>query len=228
VHHHHVETPAAAPARAEEDAMIARFAAGVSGLALSLAATTAGAGAPPAGAARDGGTAARVPAAPELDLPPNQPPIAPEAGTGTPPEPAAPPAASPRAVLVQGYVRSATPEQLVLSTPGTTETLTLAIGPATRVLSAGEEDVAVHDLQPGQLVRAALVPEANDLVALVVEVMPGEPDRTLPGAAPPPGFRSGGAKSGTSGAAAPGPPGPSGRSAGPGPSPVQTAPRSVR
>jgi hypothetical protein len=136
-------------------------------------------------------------------------------------------------VLVQGYVRSATPEQLVLSTPGTTETLTLAIGPATRVLSAGEEDVAVHDLQPGQLVRAALVPEANDLVALVVEVMPGEPDRTLPGAAPPPGTaspgaRSGAAKAGTPGAAAPGAAGSADRSAGPNPSPVQTTPRSVR
>jgi hypothetical protein len=105
------------------------------------------------------------------DLPRPQPPVSPEVQNGGVAEPAPPPDRAPQAVLVQGYVKTATPDRLVLTAPGTTETLTLSVDAGTEVLST-RPNVAVQDLRPGQLVRAALVPQGDDLVAVVVEVMP--------------------------------------------------------
>lgn len=154
---------------------------------------------------------------------------APGAGAGpTPPpapapSPAPPPTGSPQAVLVQGYVKTASKDRLVLSAPGTTETLSLSIDPETRVLASGEERVSVENLKQGQLVRAALVPSGSDLVAVVVEVMPGEADRTPPGAAKPPAARPGGAP-----AAPPASPAPRASTGPSGPPQPSPNPRSVR
>ena len=173
--------------------MTARPLAGLAGLVLALS------GAPALAATADGnpetgpGTRPRVG---DRDLPIGAPPIAPEAGNGPvarppgaePPAPAEP--TQPQPVLVQGYVKTATPDQLVLSAPGTTETLSVSIDENTEVLSSAE-DVAIEDLKQGQLVRAALLPSGEDLVAVVVEIMPGDanlaprsPRSTTPPASP--------------------------------------------
>jgi hypothetical protein len=148
-----------------------------------LVALATGAGAPSASAATPGGNPDTGPGTrPEVrsgpDLPRPQPPVSPEVQNGEVAAPAPPPDRS-QAVLVQGYVKTATPGRLVLSAPGTTDTLTLTVDEGTEVLST-QAGLAVEDLRPGQLVRAALVPAGDDLVAVVVEVMPdpsGSPGR---------------------------------------------------
>lgn len=122
----------------------------------------------------EAGPATRPEIRPGPDLPRPQPPVAPELEDGAVAAPEPPREEEHPAVLVQGYVKTATSERLVLSAPGTTETLSLSVDDGTRVLSS-EADLGVEDLKPGQLVRAALVPSGEDLVAVVVEVMPDSP-----------------------------------------------------
>lgn len=156
--------------------------ASTAGLALALALAPApGAALPPGGGP---GPGAERGVGPDDELPPRQPPLAPDVGGAAAPGASRPSAPEDQAVLVQGYVKTASKDRLVLSAPGTKETLTLSIDPKTEVLSA-DENVSVEGLRPGQLVRAALVPSGDELVAVVVEVMPGEPQRS-PGAEPRP------------------------------------------
>lgn len=94
------------------------------------------------------------------------------------PEPGAEPGAEAphpiEPILVQGYVKTVSNEQLTLTAPGAPVDLPLSLREETRYIQ-GENDVKRSELQEGQLVRAALLPVGEDLVALVVEVMPEEP-----------------------------------------------------
>ena len=82
-------------------------------------------------------------------------------------------------ILVQGYVKKVDSEQLVLTAPGAPDDLPLKLIEETRVIR-GEQDAVLADVEEGALVRAALVPMGEDFVALVVEVMPEEPEATPP------------------------------------------------
>lgn len=77
-------------------------------------------------------------------------------------------------ILVQGFVKKVDDKQITLTAPGAPADLPLALDPETRYIS-GEEDVSRAEVQAGQLVRAALLPLGDELVALVVEVVPEEP-----------------------------------------------------
>lgn len=77
-------------------------------------------------------------------------------------------------VLVQGFVKEMSSEQLTLTAPGAPADLPLTLDPETRFIQ-GEADVARKDVEAGQLVRAALLPVGEELIALVVEVVPEEP-----------------------------------------------------
>lgn len=74
-------------------------------------------------------------------------------------------------ILVQGYVKNIQKEQLTLTAPGAPVDLPMTLREETRFIQ-GEEDVERSAVQEGQLVRAALLPVGDDLVALVVEVVP--------------------------------------------------------
>lgn len=82
-------------------------------------------------------------------------------------------------VLVQGYVKDVSDEQLTLTAPGAPADLPLTLDPETRFIQ-GEADVSRKDVETGQLVRAALLPVGSDLIALVVEVVPDEPESVEP------------------------------------------------
>lgn len=85
-------------------------------------------------------------------------------------------------ILVQGYVKTVDEQQLTLTAPGAPVDLPLSLREETRYIR-GEEDVERGALHEGQLVRAALLPVGEDLVALVVEVVPDEvPEEQQPGA----------------------------------------------
>lgn len=84
-------------------------------------------------------------------------------------------------VMVQGFVRSASQDKLVLTAPGAPQALTLQMDEKTRVLS-GTESRSVQDLQEGQFVRAALLPMGQQLLAIVVEVVPQQQAPQQPGA----------------------------------------------
>lgn len=84
-------------------------------------------------------------------------------------------------VLVQGFVKEVNEEQLTLTAPGAPADLPLTLDPETRFIQ-GESDMSRKDVEAGQLVRAALLPVGRDLIALVVEVVPEEPEPTVPGA----------------------------------------------
>lgn len=152
--------------------MTARSVAGLAGLALAFAAAPAYAATTDGNPETGPGTRPRVgQRTPHREPPIRPPPVAPDVQDGTALAPPESPEFQP--VLVQGYVKTATPNELTLSAPGTTETLTVSIDEQTEVLSA-TGDTAIEDLRQGQLVRAALVPSGEDLVAVVVEVMPGD------------------------------------------------------
>lgn len=110
----------------------------------------------------------------EPATPPAEPaPQAPDAGSQAP-HPIEP-------ILVQGYVKTVSNEQLTLTAPGAPVDLPLSLREETRYIR-GEDDVQHSALQEGQLVRAALLPVGEDLVALVVEVVPDEPQAQPPAA----------------------------------------------
>lgn len=89
-------------------------------------------------------------------------------------------------VIVQGFVKSIDEENLVLTAPDAPHDLPLVLHPETRYVD-GEKDVAREDVQEGQLVRAALIPgeNANDLLAIVVEIVPPDEQREQAPAEPP-------------------------------------------
>jgi len=110
---------------------------------------------------------------------------APEAEAPLPGEPIEP-------ILVQGFVKSVSDQQLTLTAPGAPVDLPLSLVEETRYIQ-GEDDVKHEAVHEGQLVRAALLPMGEDLVALVVEVVPEAekapaepaPDDGLQGETPP-------------------------------------------
>lgn len=88
-------------------------------------------------------------------------------------------------LVVQGFVKEIDDENLVLTAPGAPHDLPLVLHPNTRYVN-GEEDVSHDDVKEGQFVRAALIPAENgeDLMAIVVEIVPEE-EATPPPSAPP-------------------------------------------
>ncbi len=84
-------------------------------------------------------------------------------------------------ILVQGYVKSVSKEQLTLTAPGAPVDLPLSLHEETRYIQ-GENDVKRESVHEGPLGRAALLPLGEDLVALVVAVVPSE--EAAPGAGP--------------------------------------------
>lgn len=76
-------------------------------------------------------------------------------------------------LIVQGIIKSVDVESLVLTAPGAPHDLPLRLHPETRYIQ-GEADVKHEDLEEGQVVRAALIPMGEDLVAVVVEIVPDE------------------------------------------------------
>ncbi|WP_373048625.1 hypothetical protein [Vulgatibacter sp.] len=99
--------------------------------------------------------------------PDQQAPTAPQGSEAEQQEPLEP-------ILVQGFVKSVGKEQMTLTAPGAPVDLPLSLHEETRFIQ-GEKDVKQADVKEGQLVRAALLPMGDDLVALVVEVVPEEP-----------------------------------------------------
>jgi|GEM_PF-6261118 len=77
-------------------------------------------------------------------------------------------------LIVQGYVKSIDANHLTLTAPGAPADLPLRLAPDTRFIQA-ENDIQRSDIHEGQLVRAALVPVGEDFMAVVVELVPGEP-----------------------------------------------------
>ena len=88
-------------------------------------------------------------------------------------------------LVVQGFVKAIDEENLVLTAPGAPHDLPLVLHPDTRYVD-GEKDVSHDDVKEGQFVRAALIPAGNgeDLMAIVVEIVPEE-EANPPPSAPP-------------------------------------------
>jgi hypothetical protein len=90
-------------------------------------------------------------------------------------------------VIVQGFVKSIDDHNLVLTAPDAPHDPPLVLHPETRYVD-GEKDVAHDDVKEGQLVRAALIPgDGDDLLAIVVEIVPPDEERRRPAPAEPPG-----------------------------------------
>ncbi|AKU89709.1 hypothetical protein AKJ08_0096 [Vulgatibacter incomptus] len=88
-------------------------------------------------------------------------------------------------LIVQGYVKSIDGQSITLTAPGAKADLPLRLVPDTRFIQE-EKDIARTDVHEGQLVRAALVPMGDDLLAVVVELVPDEgADQSKPNEAPP-------------------------------------------